>query len=86
MDELTKLLENAGMDGGNIAMNDDDIDQQASDALNRLSSSYIFDVDANGMIDVYVTYEEDDRNERRVAQFQNFDNMLNSFGKCYEIN
>ena len=82
MDDLKKLLENAGIPGGNIAMNDDDIDQQASDVLNRLSKSYIFDVDANGMIDLYVTYEEgNDRNERRVAQFQNFDDMLHDFGK-----
>lgn len=88
MDELTKLLENAGLPEG---INDLQSESDAEDVLNTLSRFYQFEITAEG-IDVY-TEEDDfagDEDEPeaetstrwiRIARFLSFDDMLHDFGK-----
>jgi len=72
MDELSKLLENAGVNGATKpAMKD-------MPELDRLSQFFEFQIDQAGHIDVYTSTDE---GVRRIARFYNFDDMLQNFGK-----
>ena len=71
MDDLSKLLENAGVCEAPQGFRD-------APELNNLSEWYEFEINDNGQIDVYT--QTDDGN-RRIARFHNFDDMLHDFGK-----
>ena len=72
MDDLQKLLENAGVKEAVTS------DMKNMTELDRLSEVYEFEVDQAGHIDVYTSTNE---GVRRIARFYSFDDMLQNFGK-----
>ena len=80
MNDLQKLLENAGVSEarGHPRGPFDLIDQEKSDALDSMSHTYQFQVLESGNIEVFT---QADDGMRMIANFNDFDNMLNEFGK-----
>lgn len=73
MDELKKLLENAGLEN---EMTPHPSEAQSA-VLDQLSDSYQFEIDDDGSIHVYV---KTDKGSQLIGSFDSFDDMLNSFG------
>lgn len=73
MDDLKKLLENAGIDESF-----DTIEHEASDILDRLSGGqYEFQVLQSGKIEVFAQMDD---GMRMFARFDDFNHMLTQFG------
>ena len=77
MDELKKLLENAGVRENEMTPHPSEAQCQI---LDDLSDSYLFEIDDDGRIDVYTEFTGGE-GTRRFATFDSFDHMLHNFGK-----
>ncbi len=73
MDELSKLLENAGVPDGGIRDNSPE-----EDVLNDLSSIYQFEINGDGSISVFAEYEGE--GWRQTSRYESFDQMLKMHG------
>jgi len=74
MNELQKLLENAG-----VAESFDTIERAESDMLDKLSGGqYEFQVLQSGKIEVFAQMDD---GMRMFAKFDDFNHMLDQFGK-----
>ena len=79
MNELEKLLENAGITESFTAGSFDTIEREASDMLDSLSGGqYEFQVLQSGKIEVFAEVED---GMRMFARFDDFNHMLDQFGK-----